>query len=111
MLPKLQPFTKPRNPGFIERFEVAILEVIRKRWTRSRIKDGFMFQPKRNVMDDESLELDRPLEGGNLGYLLLKGLQLKYDMSVEKVKVDAAVHAVSILVACLSLSLIATLFC
>lgn len=52
-----------------------------------------MFQPKLNVLDDESLLLDRPLEGGNLGYRILKAMQLKYDMLVDEVQTLAAVHA------------------
>lgn len=27
-----------------------------------------MFQPNLNILDDESSLVDRPLEGGNLGY-------------------------------------------
>lgn len=37
-------------------------------------------------MDDESLLLNRPLEGGNLGYGILKGMHLKYDMLVDEVQ-------------------------
>ena len=112
MWPTLQSFAKPPKAGFIERSEVEIPEVHQKRWTRSPIKDGCMFQPKLNVLDDESLLLDRPFEGGNLGYRLLKGLQLKYDMPVEKVKVVAVVHThnlavVSLLVICLPFSFLA----
>lgn len=62
-----------------------------------------MFQPELNILDDESLLLDCPLEGGNLGYRLLKGFQLKCDMPVGKGKVVAAVHAHNLFV----LSLIA----
>lgn len=72
MIPTLQSFAKPRKSGFIERSEVEVAEVLQKRWTRSPVKDGAMFQPKLNVLDDESLLLDRPLKGSNLGYRLLK---------------------------------------
>ncbi|XP_057251946.1 uncharacterized protein LOC130589374 [Beta vulgaris subsp. vulgaris] len=45
------------------------------------------------VLDDESLLLDRPLEGGNLGYRILKATQLKYDIPVDEVYTLAASHA------------------
>lgn len=85
MLLKLQHFSKLRKADFIKRAEVKIPE--------SPVRDGSLFQPKLNVLDDESLLLDRLIEGGNLNYRLLKGLQMKYDMPLEKVKATAAIHA------------------
>ena len=81
MVPELESFAKPRKVGYMERSRLELPEVLRKRWSWSPIKDGEMFQPKLNVLDDESLLLDRPLEGGNLSYRILKAMQLKYDMS------------------------------
>lgn len=68
MLLALPPFTKPRKPGYIERSNVEIHDVLRKRLTQSLVKNGSMFHPKLNVLDNKSLLLDHPLEGGNLGY-------------------------------------------
>lgn len=53
---------------------MEVPEVLRKRWFQSPVRDGEVFQPKLNVLDKESLLLDRPLEGGNLGYQILKNM-------------------------------------
>lgn len=111
MIPTLQAFAKLRKPGYLERSEVPVPEPVQKRWARSPVKGESFFQPKLNVLDDESLLLDCPLEGGNLGYWLLKGLQLKYDLPVDKVKAATAVHAhnlavVSVPLACFNTSFI-----
>lgn len=62
--------------------------MLKKRWCRSPVKDGEV------ILDDESLLLDRPLEGGNLGYRILKVMQLKYDMPVDEVQALAAVRII-----------------
>lgn len=67
MLLELQHFSKPQKTDFIERAEVEIAEVLRKRWTRSPVRDTSMFQPKLNVLDDESLLLDHSLKGAISG--------------------------------------------
>lgn len=54
--------------------------------------------------------LDRPLEGGNLGYRLLKGLLLKYNIPVDKVKAAAAVHAHNLAVVSVPLTCFNTSF-
>lgn len=71
MIPALRAFAKLRKSGFLERSEVPVPESLKKRWSRSAVKDNTIFQPRLNVLDDESLLLDRPSEGGNLGYRLL----------------------------------------
>ena len=93
MVPGLEPFAKPRKQGFLERTRMDLPDVLKKRWTRSPVKNGEKFDPKLNVLDDESLLLDRPLEGGNLGYRILKATQLKYDIPVDEVHTLAATHA------------------
>lgn len=50
------------------------------------------------VVPTKTLLLDRHLEGGNLGYRLLKGLQLKYYMPLEKVQAASTVHAPNVVV-------------
>ena len=85
MLPALESFAKPGKVGYLERSQLKVPEVLKKRWSRSPVKDGEKFEPKLNVLDDESLLLDRPLEGGNLGYRILKAMQLKYDMPMDEV--------------------------
>lgn len=54
--------------------------------------------------------LDRSFEGGNLGYRLLKGLQLKYELPVDKGKAAAAVHAHNLAVVSVSLACFNTSF-
>lgn len=93
MVPGLEHFARPRKVGFLEHSKLAVPEVLKKRWCRSPVKDDELFQHKLNVLDDESLLLDRPLEGGNLGYRNLKPMHLKYDISVDEVQTVAAVHA------------------
>lgn len=83
MVPGMEHFAKPRKHGLIERSQVEVPEVLCKRWSRSLVRDVELFQPKLKVLDDESLLLDCPLEGGNMGYQILKGIQLKYDMPVD----------------------------
>lgn len=102
MVPGLEHFSKPRKVGFLERSRIAVPEVLKKRWCRSPVKDGEVFQPKLNVLDDESLLLDCPLEGGNLGYRILKAMQLKYDLPVDEVQTIAAVHAHNLAVVSIS---------
>lgn len=87
-----------KEVGFLKCSKVEVPDTLQKRWTCYPVKDGSMFLPKLNILDDESLSLDCPLEGGNLGYRLLKVLQLKYDISVDKVKAAAAVHAHNLVV-------------
>ena len=93
MVPGLEPFSKPRIVGYLERSWLELPEVLKMRWSRSPVKDGEKFEPKLNVLDDESLLLDHPLEGGNLGYRILKVMQLKYDMPMDEVYALAATHA------------------
>ena len=76
----------------MERSRLEIPEVLKKRWSRSPVMGVKKFEPKLTILDDESLLPDRPLEGGNLGYRILKATQLKYDMSVDEVQALAAVH-------------------
>lgn len=92
MVPGLEAFAKPQKAGYLERSLLEVSEILRKRWSHSPVKDGEKFEPKLNVLDDEYLLLDRPLEGRNLGYRILKAMQLKYDMPVDKVQALAAVH-------------------
>ena len=93
MVPGLEHFATLRKADFLERSRVEVLEVLKKRWSRSPVRDGEVFQPKFNVLDDESLLLDRPLEDDNLCCRILKVMQLKYDMHVDKVQALALVHA------------------
>ncbi|XP_048492827.1 uncharacterized protein LOC125493478 [Beta vulgaris subsp. vulgaris] len=93
MVPGLESFAKPRKVGFLERNRIDLPEILTKRWTRLPVKNGEKFDPKLNILDDESLLLDRPLEGGNLGYRILKDMQLKYDIPVDEVYTLAATHA------------------
>lgn len=90
---ELEHFTQLRESGFIEQSKVDIPEILQKRWSRSLFRDGELFQPKLNVLDDEYLLLDCPLKSGNLGYLLLNGLQLKYDMPLNKVQAVTVIHS------------------
>ncbi|XP_048500845.1 uncharacterized protein LOC109134998 [Beta vulgaris subsp. vulgaris] len=92
MVPRLESFAKPRKVGYLERSRLELPELLKMHWS-SPVKDGEKFEPKLNILDDESLLLDRPLEGGNLGYRLLNATQLKFDIPVDEVQAPAAVHA------------------
>lgn len=54
MVPGLESFAKPRKVDYLERSRLELPEVLRKRWSRSLVTDGKMFQPKLNILDDES---------------------------------------------------------
>lgn len=92
MVPRLESFAKPRKVDNLERSRLELPELLKMRWS-SLVKDGEKFEPKLNILDDESLLLDRPLEGGNLGSCLLNATQLKFDIPVDEVQAPAAVHA------------------
>lgn len=51
MVPRLEHFAKSSKVGFLERSRVAVPEVMKKRWCRSPVKDGEVFQPKLNVLE------------------------------------------------------------
>lgn len=93
MIPEFEHFSQLQKFDFTEQSRLGVPEVLRKRWTRSPVRGGELFQHKLNVLEDESLLLDCPEVGSNLGYRILKDMPLKYDIPLDEVQAVAAVHA------------------